>query len=416
MKIIEVQIKKFKQLKNLNFTLDGKDILITGENGYGKSGVLQFIMTALGDTSKIPPDAEGSGMVVTNKDGEEYIFKLRFKDGKPIVEVTSPDGMKDTRKSVIKQVVGAIDFDVEEFVKLSDTEKGRKEQVEIYKSLMDKETIDALAKMENKWKKAYEDRTSFNREAKILEGFIQASPLWGEDLNIQPVDVSDLQSKVKEADKHNNAILSVKQGLQERKNIKTRNNIRLDELRSEIARIEAENENIDVDIKKGEDWLKTHKEVNTDEWNRQIAEASDINAKAQQAVEVKKNMEKLEYYKEQAGEMTVLIETTKQAIEETIRTLNPVVEGLLFDEEQLLYHGTPVSTASLSYSEIAYLGLELKMAQNPEFGVLCIDNAESIGTKRLKEIQDLSKKKDWQILMAEVKRGQEELKIEIMGE
>jgi len=90
------------------------------------------------------------------------------------------------------------------------------------------------------------------------------------------------------------------------------------------------------------------------------------------------------------------------------------VDGLTVDADSLIYNGVPVSSASLSSSEIMHLGIKLKMAENPDLGILFIQRGESLGAKRLKDIQDLAKKYDWQIIMEQVERGNEKLTIEIM--
>jgi hypothetical protein len=61
-----------------------------------------------------------------------------------------------------------------------------------------------------------------------------------------------------------------------------------------------------------------------------------------------------------------------------------------------------------------HLGIKLKMAENPDLGILFIQRGESLGAQRLKDIQDLAKKYDWQIIMEQVERGNEKLTIEIM--
>jgi hypothetical protein len=54
------------------------------------------------------------------------------------------------------------------------------------------------------------------------------------------------------------------------------------------------------------------------------------------------------------------------------------------------------------------------MAENKDLGILFIQRGESLGAKRLKEIQEMAQKYDWQIIMEQVDRGNEKLTIEIM--
>lgn len=408
MRIQKVKIDDFKVLKNFEADLNGKNIFLVGENGLGKSSVMQFIEIALGRTDNIPADAMGKGEVVTDKDGNRYTFKVELKDGKPKVTVVSQDGLKDTSKSAVKAIVGTIGFDVNEFVSLSDTAAGRKKQVEFYKSLLGKDIIDELNTLERKVQALYDDRTEINRKIKTLDGFIKESPLYGQDLKTEKVDVSELQSKLKDAEDHNHKVNSVI----ERKTNREEENAEIEKQIKELQ--DKLNENI-AKNKEAAEWLLSNKEIDTEPLRTKITNASTINTMADQAKELLAKQEQLANFQEQSNDATVLIETTRQSIEDAIRDMDTPVQGLRFNEDSLIYNGVPVSTASLSTSEIIHLGAQIKIAQNPELGVLCIEHGESLGTARLKEIMDMADKYGWQVIMEQVVRGKEELTIEFIN-
>lgn len=416
MKVVKIKIKKFKKIKDFEKDVKGNSFFVLGPNEAGKSTLLQFIQIALGDKSNVPPDAEGGGIVWANKDGEEYKFSVEFKDNKPVVTVTSPDGLKDTRKGVIASIVGATSFDIDEFVKLSDTKEGRKKQVEKYRALLPEDVLSELRGIENKIESAYTDRTETNRKIATLKGFIKEHVMWGEDLEIQPVDVSDIQKKVEEATKHNDTVKDVKQRITERQNTLARNAAELEELRAKIARIEAENKDATSKNEKAEKWLETNKETDITALNQQIADAGEINSKYAQAQDLKKKQADVDRLEEEAGNLTVMVDSGRYEIARTIREMNPIIPGLTFDDEQLLYNEVPVSHASLSTSQIMMLGIRLQMAQNPELGIIFLENGQSLDNAKLKLIQDMAKEHDLQVIMEEVDRKAEGLKIEMMGE
>jgi len=211
MKIQKVKIEDFKVLKNIEQQIDGKNLLLIGDNGVGKSSVMQFIEIALGRTDKVPPNAKGEGEVITNHLGEEYKFQVKFKDGKPVVTVTAPNGLKDNRKSAIAGIVGAIDFDINEFVNLSDSKAGRKKQVEIYKSLLGDEVVEELEKYEQNIIVNYESRTETNRKIKEAKGFLTTSDLYGTHKDIKSVDVSKLSQELQTNIEHFLYLLSNRQ-------------------------------------------------------------------------------------------------------------------------------------------------------------------------------------------------------------
>lgn len=416
MKTQRVKIKEFKVLKDFEEDFNGANILLVGDNGVGKSSLMQFIQIALGDTSNIPPNATGEGEVVMDKNGNKYTFKVKFKDGKPQLTVITPDGLKDTRKSAVAGIVGAIDFDVNAFVALSDSTAGRKEQVDIYKSLLPKEVIATLDQIQFKVKNAYDERTEVGRKIKTLDGFIKESPLYGSDVEYQPVDVSALNEQIQKANTSNENYAKVVNGVKERKNKIGDNEAEISKLKNQIKDLEHANSALNEDIEKADAWLLNNSVVDTKAMYAQVNEASEANQKVELAKEHKKKLAQLQELTEESQQLTVLIETCTQEVTDTIRDMNTPVSGLRFDDEQLIYNEVPVSTSSLSTSEIIHLGCKLKMAQNPEFGVLFIEHGESIGAPRMKEIQEMAAKYNWQIIMEQVERGAEELRIEFINE
>ena len=80
------------------------------------------------------------------------------------------------------------------------------------------------------------------------------------------------------------------------------------------------------------------------------------------------------------------------------------VEGLSFEGDNLTYNGVIVSSDSLSTSQIEELGIRLKIAENPEFGILFIGKAESIGKERMTRILEIAKKHNLQVIGEQVER------------
>ena len=406
--IKKVQIKEFKAIKDFDESFENNIILLKGDNGVGKSSVIQFIEIALGKQKNIPPNATGEGEVIADFRGNQYLFQVAFKDGKPIVTITAPDGMKDNKKSTLAGIVGAIDFDIDKFVEQSKSLSGRKEQIETYKKFLDKEIVEQIERYESNVAINYEQRTIANRELKTIDGAIALHPMKGENLNIEPIDVSDVFQKQKEANEHNSKIEVTESTLLQLK----QENERYD---SEIARL-MDLAKVNKDrIDKGEAFLKSNTKIDVTEFETKLQNANEINAQVSQAKELKAKLAEKEKLTNDIGEMTALIDSTRQVIQDAIRDMDSPIEGLGFDSEQLLYKGVPVNPDSLSKSEIMELGIKLKIAENPDAGVLFIQEGESIGAKRLEEIKEIAAKNNFQIIMEQVERGNEKLTVELVS-
>jgi hypothetical protein len=411
MKIQKVKIRDFKVIKNLETEVNGNNILLIGDNGVGKSSFIQFIEIALGRQVDLPVLDSGNGYVEVDKDGQEWRFDVVFKKGKPVITVTSPDGFKDDRKSVLAKVVGAMDFDIDQFVAMSDSKAGQKKQVEIFLSLLPKEVQDFIADQNYRVKRSFDERTEKNREIKTLEGFLSEHPYTKvvDPLPESKIDTIELTVKIETALESN----------KKRAEIKSRYDARLNELSDiefQIKALQDKAKMLQQSQDKANEWLSdpANAEVDLTDLMTQKDNAYAINSMFAMKDDYEKNSKQLKALREEVGDMTVFVETSRQAIADAIKDCDSPVEGLTFDDETLIYNDVPVTAANLSSSEIMHLGIKLKMAENPDLGVLFIQRGESLGSARLKEIQELAKANNWQIIMEQVERGNERLTIEVM--
>lgn len=416
MKIQKIKIKEFKAVKDLEQLISGANIIITGENGLGKSSVMQFIEIALGRTNNIPPDATGEGVVVADKNGNEYMFHVKFKDGKPVITVTGSDGLSDSRKGTIAAIVGAINFDINKFVDDSKTEKGRKEQVEVFKSLLDPEVRKEIDTLEANVKYNYDLRADVNRSVKALAGKIELHPMNKPGIDpddFKPIDVSACYDELREAMRINQTYSEVKSRMEMRESKIADTNKTIAELENSIELMKQQLKQLQEQQIEAAKYLSKNPVIDVTDLEAKIATASEVNEKAGQFKELTELLKEHEILKEQSGTLTANIESQRQAISDAIKDMSNPVPGLMFDDSGLLYNGVPVSHDSLSFSEIIELGIKMKIAENPELPIF-IQNGESIGLKRLEVIKEIAEKNNLQVIMEQMERGQETLQLEIM--
>jgi hypothetical protein len=426
LKVEQVVIKKFKILEDFDEMIKGHNILLMGDNGVGKSSFIQFIEIALGRSNNIPEGAEGSGHVVTTKDGKKYTFHVELKKDKKVVTIEGPDGLKDKRKGTLSSLIGAMDFDINDFVNLSKTEAGRTKQLKIFKdTFLDADTVKEIDRMNADLKTKFDSRTEINKDLKTLGVKEKSHPLTN-DINLEkylPVDIKKVYKSLQDAQAKNTKIKEAETRDLER--IK-----RITQRTDQIAKLEAELQDMKTlqaqeqeTHKQAQQFFKDNPLAEVSDFESQINDATKINSQHQQAQELKKIRSDIERVTEEAGEATVQIELIRQAISDTIKDIGVPIPGLSFDENNLLYNitGEPgkeviVSPDTLSTSEIMELGVRLKMAENPDLGVLFLQHGESLGEKRFKEIMELANKSGWQVIMEQVQRGTGTLKVEIIEE
>lgn len=415
MNIQRVIIKNFKLIDDFDQDFEGKNIIIAGENGLGKSSLMQGIGIAMGNKN-IPPFPITHGEdnayieVITGEDGQQYKFTAKFADNKKLkLEVTAPDGIRDDRKGVIRQIVGGIDFDLDSFVDWSANSEGRKKQVALFKSYFEQDIIDELNRLQQKIKNHEEERTETGQHLKSNKGFIAESGLNQGDFvkYVTKLSATAIQERLDEASE-NNALIETQLG----KSILRKD--RLKKIEEEIDLRVKEAKEIEATEEKYEAWFKTVEKIDTAPIAAEMDNVSDHNSMVDKVEMFKEKQDLVETLNEEYGHKTALIESERQVLEDAIKDMGSPVEGLTFDMDQLYYNDNTVDVDTLSTSEIMHLGIKLKMATNPNVKVLFINRGESIGAVRLQAIQDMAKEHGYQILMEEVERGNEELTIKFM--
>jgi chromosome segregation ATPase len=277
------------------------------------------------------------------------------------------------------------------------------------------DAIEIINTIEKEIDNRYKDRTAINQKVESLKGYIKECKLYGDDLKVQPVDVTAINAELEKANTFNTKVRDVKKRADDREKSITEKEAKIEALKAEIAELERVTEVEKTVQKDALKWIAEKGiEINTASLVEQINNASEINVKAQQAKEQLDRMKKLESFEAEAENFTVEIELKREAIRDCIRDIDSPVQGLTYEGETLLYNGNPVDDTTLSTSEIIELGCKMAIAKNPNCGILFVSQGESLGNERLKLIQELAKKNNWQIIAEQMVRGNETLEMELM--
>lgn len=417
MKVQQVKIKRFKKLEDFQKNFDGHNVIICGKNELGKSSVLQFIGIALGDQTNIPPRATGEGEIITTKDGKQFTFQVKFKDGKPQVTIISPDGLKDSRKGTLEQICGAMGFNIGKFVEQSKTKSGRKEQIETIKGFLPESTRIDLAKYEADVAAKYEERTNLSKDLKNIDGSIKTHPLFNhtekELRSFAKIEVGDVFSQLQEAETHN----------KKRADVLSRKDSRTAEIEADQEQIRSLEEKIKV-LRAGieekakqntqaNDWLSANTEIDTTPLKEKIANSQKTNEDYNRAQELIGLYEKKAVLENSVGELSVQIEQGREMISEAIKECSTIIDGLSFDDDSLLLDGIPVDPASLSTSQIMRLGYRLHVLKNPESPIF-LEGLESFDSDKMKELLEFANAEGVQVIGEKVEADTKEIRFELI--
>jgi len=423
MKIKTVKFKNFRAVPDMETDLNGYNFLLVGTNRVGKSSFIKGILAAMGgnfgkgaikngfnqaeieinlaDFKEDQPigDTGYSFRAVITKKGEEETVKL---------EVIAPNGMRETRKTVIGSIAGELELDYN-FVELSKSTAGKKKQVEIVKSYLDEDILKDLSVHESKAKHLFEQRTDLGRALKACQGFIKEAGLNPDDFvkYAKPVDTKAMLQLKDEGSAHNAKVDMVK----ERWSIREK---KIKEVKEQIDTLIKEQAQLCQQNADATQWLIENTPVSLEKLNQDIAGAEQHNKMNYQVSMLTKKQKEAAELETNVEDLTVEINLTKQAISDVVKQMVFPIEGLSYDDDNVYYHGKLVDTENMSTAEIMILEAELKMCKAPGVEVIFIQRGESMGRELLQELQAKAEEKGFQIIMEKVDMDTASLKVELM--
>ncbi|ACC98534.1 hypothetical protein Emin_0981 [Elusimicrobium minutum Pei191] len=393
--IISLQLENIKKIKAITIRPEGNFVEISGRNGQGKSTVLDAIWWVLKGKDNIQqmPVRQGQEKGTIRLELNDLIIERVFKvnevgtDYTTTIKVTSKDGAKySSPQAVLDKFTGILGFDPLAFMRMS-----AKEQYEFIRKNADlKVDIDEL---DRKHKSLYEQRTEVNREVKRLEAQIESMPI----VNVpkERVDVATLMSVLQNAQESNQKIQKAKYALDSLTQKKISKQDEIKRLEAQILSIKSDVEQLDVDIRRGLEFMRSNQPIDTTDIESKIKDAETINAAFDAAV----NRDKLVTQKinEEAhvihlnNEMESLENQKKQAIE----SANLPVKELGFGNNELLYKGLPIK--QLSAAEQLKLSMDIATAENPDLKVILLRDASLLDDESLEYIKQRAEESGYQI-------------------
>jgi DNA repair exonuclease SbcCD ATPase subunit len=169
-RVISLRSENIKRLYAVEVTPDGKNVVVGGKNGQGKSSLIDSIAMAIGGEKEVPTkpirDGEKTARIVLKT--ADFIVERHFTEKGSTLTVCNADGTKRTSpQTVLDSLYKAGSFDPVAFLRL-DAEK----QAETMRKLvgLDFAAINAEAKS------TYDGRTLVNADLKVAKMRLAALP------------------------------------------------------------------------------------------------------------------------------------------------------------------------------------------------------------------------------------------------
>ena len=387
MKIVKLTAENFKRLHAVEITPDGAVVIINGQNGAGKSSVLDSIEAALGGGRSIPgvPIHEGERRARVVLETEELTVTRKFTAKGSSIEVVARDGTAyKSPQTMLDRLVGTLSFDPLDF-----SRQGAKEQLDVLRGIVGlnfiQHDIDRGV--------VFDQRREVNRDIKRVRAHLEKLPRH-RDAPESEVIIADLLVQLGDRRESNQNIKDCLADLGEELARNEGMRSEAGELRSRLGELESRIAASDKDLAELTDHARANKAESTSDLEEQIAGAEEKNRKLAQNRDHEQVTAELEDLETGAETLTDEIEAFDEKKAATIRDAEFPVDGLGFDQDGVTLNGLPYAQASGAEQLKASVGIGMSL--NPSLRVLLIRDGSLLDQGNLEGLQEMAKAADFQ--------------------
>jgi len=403
MRIVSLTAENFKILRAVQINPDGNMVTIGGNNGQGKSSILDAIWVALAGRSVAPPKPirTGEEVCTISLDMGDIIVTRTFtaKEGGTYtdkVKVADPSGKVWPRpQSVLDDLLGEIGFDPFEFVQMKPDQ-----QAEMLMRLVPLPVdIEEMAEFDEE---DYATRRDVNREVERLEAQIAGIP--SRQLPSVLPDRRSLVEKLSNAAELNGKVYEERD-----RQARVRENVT--SLEEEIQRLRRSLEEAESRLESAQDEVANFDDVppliDTEDLRKQIDEAEELERTAEEQQRREDLVKQLEVRRARSKELTTQMANRNKEREAALAAAKMPIAGLGFQIEGkkpiVTFDGQPFE--QVSRSQQIRVSAAIAMAANPQLRILRISDGSLLDEDALKMLAQMADAEDFQLWIERVGDG-----------
>ena len=391
-KINELQIENLKRIRAVKIepTQNGLTV-IGGNNGQGKTSVLDSIAWALGGEKYRPssPQREGSiippNLHITLSNG--LVVERKGKNSSLVV--TDPNGHKGGQQ-LLNEFVEQLALDLPKFTAASG--KGKAETL-----LKIIGVGDQLAKLDQEEQRIYQERLTIGRIADQKAKFAKEMPTYPD----APKDLVSASELIRQQQE----ILARNGENQRKRQNATQLEERAGQLQSEIDRLNQELTKVLADLEIAKKSVAFLHDESTAELEANIQNIEQINIQVRANLDREKAEEDAQHYSDQYNELTGKIEDVRQSRKSLLDGAAMPLPGLSIDNGELTYQGKYWDC--MSSAEQLKVSTAIIRQLNPECGFVLIDKLEQMDLDTLREFGQWLESEGLQAIATRVSTGDE---------
>lgn len=398
-KIVSLEAQNVKRLKAVELTpaQDGLNI-IGGNNGQGKTSVLDAIAWALGGEKFAPSKPKRAESVtdpvirVTLSNG--FVVERSGKNG--MLKIKDPSGKKSGQK-ILDEFIEKLALNLPAFMAMNDKEKA--------KVLLQIIGVgDQLYELDTKCSTLYNRRLEIGRIADQKEKYAKEMTIYA-DVPKEPVSASELISMQQEVLARNG---QRQQWINEASSI----TIQIGQITSEISMTEKRLSDLRTQLSTLQDKANaashTPEELemeSTAELEERLRSIEAVNAKVRANLDREKADIDAEEYRKQYNDLTAEIETVRAQRMELLNGAEMPLDGLSVEDGVLTYHGQ--AWDNMSGAEQLKCAAAIVRKLNPQCGFVLMDKLEQMDMQTLREFGAWLEAEGLQVLATRVSTGEE---------
>jgi len=397
--ISKFEIENVKRVKVVKVKPDATGLTILGgDNGQGKTSVLDAIAYALGGEKYRPSkfSREGSANPGTIKIVMSNGLVVERKGKNAALKVTDPSGQK-AGQTLLDSFVSTLALDLPKFLEASSKEKAN--------TLLKIIGVgDQLAAMDMKEKELFSERTVTGRTADTKAKFAENQPYYP-DAPKELISASELIQKQQDILARN----AQRQQWQRDHDALIDKSMRIDDqieqLQQRILALKQDKQTIMEQVRAGEKTPAEMKMESTAELEQNLAQIDEINRKVRANLDKERAEEDAKGYREAYDQLTVKIGEIREARKKLLDNADLPLPGLTIEDGELIYQGQKWDNMSGSQRLIVSTAIVRKL--NPECGFVLMDKLEQMDLHTLKEFGTWLEQEGLQVIATRVSTGDE---------